>query len=174
MSFHILKSVILAILFILIATSSPYSLSQAQGSGQSLISFAINEFITIEDVDDINLNPTPGAPAQGTDLFCVAGDGFPAFSIIFTGLGTGTGTPFILRGRQGAVLNYQVSFQNATSGGAPIAALPGVPITNNTLQANNCMNNNALFNVLVPASEWEPVAGMAPFRGRLLITVESE
>ncbi|WP_444885523.1 hypothetical protein [Microbulbifer sp. PSTR4-B] len=174
MSFYTLKKSMLAILFFFTATSSPYSLSQAQGSGQSIISFTINEFITIEDVDNINLNPTPGAPAQGTDLFCVAGDGFPAFSIIFTGLGTGPGTPFTLRGRQGAELNYQVSFLNATSGGAPIAALPGVPITNNTLQANNCMNNNALFNVLVPASEWEPVAGMAPFRGRLLITVESE
>ncbi|WP_444919503.1 hypothetical protein ACJJID_10885 [Microbulbifer sp. CnH-101-G] len=150
------------------------ALSQVSDSAQSMITLTVNEFIVIEDVDNINLNPSPGQDAQQTDFFCVAGSGFSTFSITFEGVGTGTGSPFLLQGMGSTTLGYQVNFLNATSGPAPTAAMPGIPITNNTLQASNCADNNALFNILIPSFQWEPVAGMAPFMGTLMITVESE
>ncbi|QFT55668.1 hypothetical protein [Microbulbifer sp. THAF38] len=163
-----------AALFILALGSSTSALSQVSDSAQSMITLTVNEFITIENVGNINLAPMQGQAAQQTDFFCVAGSGFTQFSITFAGVGTGTGNPFTLQGTGTSTLNYQVSFLNATSGPAPTLVQPNVPVMNNTLQAVNCADDNALFNIFIPASAWEPVADMAPFMGTLMLTVESQ
>ncbi|MCO1336921.1 hypothetical protein MO867_21570 [Microbulbifer sp. OS29] len=145
----------------------------ATDSAQSEITLQFNETIQIERVDNITISdPIPGQAAQGTDTFCVAGSGFSTFSITFANLGTDP--TFFLSGSAGARVDYDVLFLNSTTGPAPTLVMPGIPLNNQTLQASNCADDNARFNILIFPGQWEPVQNFAPFTGTLMITVASE
>ncbi|WP_299588062.1 hypothetical protein [uncultured Microbulbifer sp.] len=147
------------------------ALSQATDSATSLITLQFDTIISIDNVDPITIsNPMPGNSATGDDRFCVAGNGFSTYGITFQN--DGTDPTYSLIGSDGTSITYSVVYQN--DGVIPQQANAGVPITNNTLQASNCANDNATFFISIPVTEWEPNQSSAPFSGTLRITVEAE
>ncbi|WP_299589453.1 hypothetical protein [uncultured Microbulbifer sp.] len=153
-----------------ICSATP-ALSQATDTATSMITLQFNENIIIQNVDPVTISdPTPGTPAIGSDRFCVAGSGFSTYSITFQN--NGTDPSFSIVGSGGVSISYDMLYEN--DGQVPVTVVAGAPIPNNILQATNCSNDNATFDIIIPENEWEPNQAFAPFTGTLLITVESE
>ncbi|WP_444904330.1 hypothetical protein ACJJIU_04550 [Microbulbifer sp. CnH-101-E] len=171
------KTFLSTALFSLTLCSATSALSQATDSAQSMITLTYMDAIQIANVDNVPIQAPPagsGDFAAGSDVFCVAGTGsFTSFGITFANAGTDPSF-FLQPSVAGASpMTYEVFFSNSTQGqGTMVTA--GVPVQGNVIQANNCADDNARFDVRIPPAEWEGRAGDAPFMGMLVITVEAE
>ncbi|GAB2897151.1 hypothetical protein ACCI51_17575 [Microbulbifer echini] len=155
-----------------LGTATP-ALSQATDSATSMITLLFNEVIDIANVDAVTItDPILGTDAMGSDAFCVSGSGFSTFSITFANAGTDPAF-FLLSSNGTPEIPYDVGFSNSVTGQGTIA-LAGVPLTGNTLNSSNCINDNARFDIFIPFSIWDGRQADGPFIGTLMITVESE
>ncbi|WP_444898648.1 hypothetical protein ACJJIX_14395 [Microbulbifer sp. VAAC004] len=149
------------------------ALSQATDSETSMITLTFSDFIIIENVDPVTIaDPMPGTDAMGSDTFCVAASGFGSFSITFANVGSDP--TFLLQSSNGTgPISYNVAYANSTGGPAqPVMA--GIPLPGQGIQASNCFNDNARFDIDIPFSEWDMRQQDGPFTGTLLITVEGQ
>ncbi|WP_444919505.1 hypothetical protein ACJJID_10895 [Microbulbifer sp. CnH-101-G] len=170
MKFPTPKTLISAISLSVTLGSSIPALSQVTDSAQSMITLSFVESIVIDNVNDLNITPTgANSPATGLDLFCVAGSGFPTFSITFGS----ASMPFELSNANADTINYDVFFDNGLSG-TITQAFAGVAIPGQMILNSDCTADNAAFEVSIPASEWQPVQNQGPFIGNLSILVASE
>ncbi|WP_444904328.1 hypothetical protein ACJJIU_04540 [Microbulbifer sp. CnH-101-E] len=149
------------------------ALSQATDSETSMITLTFSNFIIIENVDPVTIaDPVPGTDAMGSDTFCVAASGFGSFSITFANVGSDP--TFLLQSSNGTpAIPYNVGYANSTGGPAqPVMA--GIPLGGQGIQASNCLNDNARFDIDIPATVWNGREPDGPFTGTLLITVEGQ
>ncbi|WP_444890805.1 hypothetical protein [Microbulbifer sp. DLAB2-AA] len=153
--------------------STNVALSQAMDSDTSIITLTFSNFIIIDNVDAVTIaDPTPGTDAMGSDLFCVAASGFGSFSITFQNVGSDPA--FLLQSNNGTPpIPYNVGYANSTGGPAqPVMA--GMPLGGQGIQASNCQNDNARFDIDIPATVWNGREPDGPFTGTLLITVQGQ
>ncbi|WP_299587020.1 hypothetical protein [uncultured Microbulbifer sp.] len=172
MNIHTSKLIFL-IVVISMAMSAAIPALSATDQESSAITLQFNENIIIDNVDPVTISdPTPGDFALGTDSFCVAGTGFSTFGITFANAGTDPSF-FLISSNGTSPIMYDVLFSNSTGGIAtPVTA--GVPRQGLMLQASDCANNNARFDIAIPFSDWGGRESDGPFTGTLVITVESE
>ncbi|WP_444910083.1 hypothetical protein [Microbulbifer sp. TRSA005] len=171
------KTFLSTALFSLTLCSATSALSQATASAQSTITLNYGNAIQIENVDNVPIQappPNSGMDATGSDTFCVAGTGtFTTFSITFANAGSDPNF-FLTPSAAGAnTMLYEVAFSNSTQGQGGLVQ-PDVPVTGNLLQANNCANDNARFDIAIPPAQWEGRAADSPFMGTLVIMVAAE
>ncbi|MFA0792351.1 hypothetical protein ACCI51_17570 [Microbulbifer echini] len=165
---------ILSAIALAFALGSATSAFSATDTAQSTITLTFSDFIEIDNVNSVTIaDPAAGSPATGSDTFCVAGSGFNFFSITFS-----TDDPaipeFLLLSSNGSLpIAYQVFFANNPTGTA-IQVFPNDPLPGQSIEASNCSNDTARFDIEIPSAEWENREFDGPFTGVLMITVESE
>ncbi|WP_444885524.1 hypothetical protein [Microbulbifer sp. PSTR4-B] len=171
------KTFLSTALFSLTLCSATSALSQTTASAQSMITLSYMNAIQIDNVDNVPIQAPPagsGDNAFGSDTFCVAGTGgFNMFGIRFEQ--PGSDPNFLLQSSVAGAnpMSYEVGFVNSTQGQSQMVQA-GQTVSGNILQANNCADDNARFDITIPPAQWEGRAAEGPFMGALLITVMAE
>ncbi|MCO1336731.1 hypothetical protein MO867_20600 [Microbulbifer sp. OS29] len=145
----------------------------ATDMASSDITLQFSENIIITNVDPVTIaDPVTGSNAMGSDTFCIAGTGFSTFNITFANTGTDPTFRLMSSNGTGAII-YEVLFADTATGPAnPVFA--GIPVNGQPLQASDCSNDDARFDIEIPFSEWNDREDDGPFTGTMMITVESE
>ncbi|WP_444932200.1 hypothetical protein ACJJIF_10680 [Microbulbifer sp. SSSA002] len=165
-----------SLLFIstLLAANSATAETDSANS-QITLTFSTIVNINLSEVDNLVIaDPTPGQDAVGIDPFCISGDGFNTFSITFES-NDGNSDPIFMLTDGNISIPYDVAFANSLTGSfTPVIST--VTLSGNSINAQDCTNNNARFSITIPNLVWNnpTITNAGPYYDTLLITVASE